>query len=186
MATKRKAPVSRKKSPRPAAQLQPIWPCLWFDDQAEDAARFYVSVFKTARIIQVLRYPAVGQEVHGRRAGSVMTVDFMLNGLRFTALNGGPHFKFNEAVSLQVICKTQAEIDHYWGKLSEGGDPKAQACGWLKDRFGLSWQIVPEAMQRMLKDEESPAAERAFAAMMKMKKLDIAALRAAFRGKGRS
>ena len=183
MATKRKAPASRKKSLPQAVHVQPISPCLWFDDQAEDAARFYVSVFKKSRITQVNRYPAVGQEIHGRRAGSVMTVDFTLNGLRFTALNGGPQFKFNEAISLQVICKTQAEIDYYWEKLSEGGDPKAQMCGWLKDRFGLSWQVAPEAMQKMLKDEESPAAERAFAAMMKMKKLDLAALRAAFRGK---
>ena len=184
MATQRKAPASRRKPTRPGVQVQPISPCLWFDDQAEDAARFYVSVFKKSRIIQVNRYPAVGQEIHGRRAGSVMTVDFTLNGLRFTALNGGPQFKFNEAISLQVICKTQAEIDYYWGKLSEGGDPKAQMCGWLKDRFGLSWQVVPEGMQKMLKQEESPGAERAFAAMMKMKKLDLAALRAAFRGKG--
>jgi predicted 3-demethylubiquinone-9 3-methyltransferase (glyoxalase superfamily) len=175
--------AAKRKSPTQAVQIQPISPCLWFDDQAEDAARFYVSVFKKARITQVNRYPAVGREIHGRRAGSVMTVDFTLNGLRFTALNGGPQFRFNEAVSLQVICKTQAEIDYYWEKLSEGGDPNSQMCGWLKDRFGLSWQVVPDAMQKMMKDEESPAAERAFAAMMKMKKLDLAALRAAFRGK---
>ena len=172
--------TQRKSAPR-AVQIQPISPCLWFDDQAEDAARFYVSVFKKARITQVNRYPAVGQEIHGRRPGSVMTVDFTLNGLRFTALNGGPEFKFNEAISLQVICKTQAEIDYYWEKLSEGGDPKAQMCGWLKDRFGVSWQVSADAMQKMLKDEESPGAKRAFAAMLKMKKLDIAALRAAFR-----
>jgi len=172
MATKRK----------PSVQLQPISPCLWFDDQAEDAARFYVSVFKDSRITQVTRYPNVGREIHKRPAGSVMTVDFTLNGLQFTALNGGPLFKFNEAVSLQVICKTQAQVDYYWKKLSEGGDPKAQVCGWLKDRFGLSWQVVPEGMQKMLKQEESPGAERAFAAMLKMKKLDLAKLRAAFKG----
>jgi predicted 3-demethylubiquinone-9 3-methyltransferase (glyoxalase superfamily) len=183
MATKRKAPARRKKATRPSAQVQPISPCLWFDDQAEEAARFYVSVFKKARITQIHRYPAVGQEIHKRPAGSVMTVDFTLNGLPMTALNGGPLFKFNEAVSLQVFCKTQAEIDYYWDKLSQGGDPSAQACGWLKDRFGLSWQIVPGAMSRMLKDPKSPGAERAFAAMLEMKKLDLAALEAAFKGK---
>jgi predicted 3-demethylubiquinone-9 3-methyltransferase (glyoxalase superfamily) len=163
-------------------RLQPISPCLWFNDQAEDAARFYVSVFKGSRITQVNRYPDVGQEIHKHPAGSVLTVEFTLNGLPMTALNGGPQFKFTEAVSLQVICKTQAEIDYYWDKLSEGGDPKAQACGWLKDRFGLSWQVAPEWMRKILKDEESPATERAFAAMMKMKKLDLAALKAAYKG----
>ena len=190
MATKRKLPA-RKAAPRKPARraaarpagVQVISPCLWFDGQAEEAARFYVSVFKRAKIVGVSRFPAVGQEVHGRPAGSVMTVDFVLNGVPFTALNGGPLFRFNEAISLQVFCRTQAEVDYYWERLSEGGDAQAQACGWLKDRFGLSWQIVPSALMKMLKDPKSPATERAFAAMMDMKKLDIARLQAAYKGK---
>ena len=190
MATKRKAPA-RKSSPRtaqrgndPGPNLQPIHPCLWFDNEAEDAAKFYVSVFKKARILTVNRYPAVGQEVHGRAPGSVMVVEFTVNGLTFTALNGGPLFKFNEAVSLQVLCKTQKEIDYYWDKLGDGGDPNARQCGWLKDKFGLSWQVAPVGMAKMLKNPSSKNTERAFAAMMQMKKLDIAALEAAFKGKG--
>jgi predicted 3-demethylubiquinone-9 3-methyltransferase (glyoxalase superfamily) len=191
MATKRK-PAARKTTrkasaskpaPRTGATVQAIRPCLWFDSQAEDAARFYVSIFEKARILQVSRYPAVGQEIHGREAGSVMTVEFILDGTTFTALNAGPIFKFSEAISFQVMCRTQAEVDYYWEKLGAGGDPKAQMCGWLKDKFGLSWQIVPEGMARMLKDPKSKGAERAFGAMMQMKKLDIAALEAAFKGK---
>jgi predicted 3-demethylubiquinone-9 3-methyltransferase (glyoxalase superfamily) len=177
MATKRKA----KKSPRRTVDIQPISPCLWFDSQAEEAARFYVSIFPKAKIVEITHYPAVGQEIHHREAGSVMTVDFVLNGLRFTALNGGPLFKFNEAISLQVLCKTQDEIDYYWEKLGEGGDPKAQACGWLKDRYGLSWQVSLEGMTKMMKPG-TKAGERAFAAMMEMKKIDIKALKAAAKG----
>jgi predicted 3-demethylubiquinone-9 3-methyltransferase (glyoxalase superfamily) len=183
MAAKRKSPA-RKKPTRRAAAVQPISPCLWFDDQAEEAARFYVSIFKKAKITSITRYPAVGGEIHGRAPGSVMTVDFVLNRLAFTALNGGPLFKFNEAISLQVLCRTQAEIDYYWEKLSEGGDERARQCGWLKDRFGLSWQVAPAGMDRMFKDPRSKATERAFAAMLQMKKLDIARLKAAFAGKG--
>jgi predicted 3-demethylubiquinone-9 3-methyltransferase (glyoxalase superfamily) len=182
MATKRKTPA-RKKAARPAAAaVQTISPCLWFDDQAEEAARFYVSIFKKAKIGAITRYPAVGQEIHRRAPGSVMTVEFVLNGLPFTALNGGPLFKFNEAVSLQVLCRTQAEIDYYWEKLGAGGDPKARQCGWLKDKFGLSWQVAPTGMAKMLADSKSKSTERAFAAMMQMKKLDIAALKAAAKG----
>ena len=181
MATKRRPPA-RKKPARPAAAVQPISPCLWFDDQAEQAARFYVSAFKRAKITALTRYPAVGQEIHGRAPGSVMVVEFVLNGVPFTALNGGPLFKFNEAISLQVMCRTQAEIDYYWAKLGEGGDPRAQQCGWLKDKFGLSWQVVPTGMAKMLADPKSKSTERAFAAMMQMKKIDIAALKAAARG----
>ena len=181
MATKRKVPA-RKNAPRRDAAVRTISPCLWFDNRAEEAARFYVSVFKNAKILNVSRYPAVGQEVHHRPPGSVMVVEFVLNDLTFTALNGGPVFKFNEAVSLQVICRTQAEIDYYWARLSEGGDASAQACGWLKDKFGLSWQVVPTGMARMMKDPKSKATERAFGAMMQMKKLDIAKLEAAYKG----
>ncbi len=182
MATKRKA-SARKKAPRAGATVQTLSPCLWFDGQAEEAARYYVSIFKKGKITAITRYPAVGQDVHGREPGSVMTVEFVLNGLPFLALNGGPQFKFNEGVSLMVMCRTQAEIDYYWEKLSAGGDPNAQACGWLKDKFGLSWQVVPTAIPRLYKDSKSKAAERAFAAMMGMKKLDIAALRAAYKGR---
>jgi predicted 3-demethylubiquinone-9 3-methyltransferase (glyoxalase superfamily) len=181
MATKRKTPA-RKKPARRAAPVAVVSPCLWFDGQAEEAARFYVSVFKKAKIVSVNRYPGVGQEVHGRPAGSVMTVDFVLNGLPFTALNGGPLFKFNQAISLQVLCRTQAEIDYYWEKLTAGGDDREQACGWLKDRYGVSWQVAPLGVVKMFKDPKSKAAERAFAAMMDMKKLDIAALKRARKG----
>jgi predicted 3-demethylubiquinone-9 3-methyltransferase (glyoxalase superfamily) len=199
MATKRKAKkTSDKQSPRTRSKssssrtlqsqqrsgIQTISPCLWFDSQAEEAAKFYVSVFKKGKIVAITRYPAVGQEIHGRAPGSVLTVEFVINGLPFTALNGGPIFKFNEAVSMQVLCKTQKEIDYYWDKLGEGGDPKARQCGWLKDRFGLSWQVAPTGMAQMLKDPNSKNTQRAFAAMMQMKKLDIAALEAAYKGKG--
>lgn len=181
MAAKRKT-RARKTPARRAAAVAVLSPCLWFDDQAEEAARFYVSVFKKGKIVSVNRYPGVGQEVHGRPAGSVMTVDFVLNGLPFTALNGGPVFKFNEAVSLQVLCRTQAEIDYYWEKLGAGGDERARQCGWLKDRFGVSWQVAPLGIVKLFKDPKSRPAERAFAAMMKMKKLDIAQLRKARKG----
>jgi predicted 3-demethylubiquinone-9 3-methyltransferase (glyoxalase superfamily) len=176
---------ARAKSARAkrAASIQQISPCLWFDGQAEEAARFYVSVFKKGKVTAITRYPSVGQDVHGRAPGSVMTVEFVLNDLPFMGLNGGPNFKFNEAVSLMILCDTQAEVDYYWEKLSQGGDPSAQACGWLKDRFGLSWQVVPKGLIKMWKEPKSPGTERAFAAMMEMKKLDIAKLKAAFKGK---
>ncbi len=161
---------------------QKIAVCLWFDDQAEAAAQFYTAIFPNSRIVAVTRYSDVGHEIHGREPGSVMTVEFELDGQSFTALNGGPIFKFNEAVSLQVFCDTQAEIDSFWEKLSAGGDPKAQQCGWLKDRYGLSWQVVPRGMAEMLKNPESEASKRAMAAVLKMKKLDIAALQNAFEG----
>lgn len=157
-----------------------IVPCLWFDDQAEEAANYYIGIFPDSRIVAVTRYPDAGREVHGRAAGSVLTVEFELSGQRYTALNGGPAFNFNEAVSLQIICETQEEIDHYWERLGEGGDPAAQVCGWLKDRYGLSWQVVPAGMEEMLKDSDSPGGRRAFEAMMGMKKLDIAELKRAF------
>lgn len=160
-----------------------IVPCLWFDRQAEEAARFYTGVFPGGRITHVLRYPDVGKEIHGGEAGSVLTVAFELAGQSFTALNGGPAFKFNEAISLQVMCDTQEEIDHFWNRLGEGGDPAAQQCGWLKDRFGVSWQVVPKGVEQMFADPDKKKSERAFAAMMQMKKLDIAALRRAFEGK---
>ena len=159
-----------------------ITPCLWFDTQAEEAADFYTGIFRNSRITEIARYGEAGKEQHGRPAGSVMIVVFELDGQQFTALNGGPHFKFNEAVSLQVGCKDQAEVDHYWNKLGAGGDPKAQQCGWLKDKFGLSWQIVPDIVPKLLSDPTSPKSQRAFAAMMQQKKLDIAALQRAYDG----
>jgi predicted 3-demethylubiquinone-9 3-methyltransferase (glyoxalase superfamily) len=159
-----------------------ITPCLWFDDQGEAAAEFYVSVFKNSRITQVARYGDAGKDVHGRPAGSVMTVSFELDGQPFTALNGGPVFKFNEAVSFEIDCDTQQEVDYYWERLSAGGDEKAQQCGWLKDRFGVSWQVVPTVMKLLLADATSEKSQRAMAAMLKMKKLDIEALERAYAG----
>jgi len=143
------------------ATLQRLTPCLWFDSQAEDAARYYVGIFKNSRIVTITRYGTAGFEIHHRPAGSVMVVAFELDGHSFTALNGGPMFRFTEAISFEVNCTTQDEIDSYWEKLGAGGDPKAQQCGWLKDRYGLSWQVVPEGMAEMLKDPESPGAQRA-------------------------
>ena len=156
--------------------------CLWFDNEAEPAAEFYTGIFPNSRIGTILRYSEVGQEFHGKPAGSVMTVAFELDGLAFTALNGGPLFRFNEAVSLQVYCETQQELDHYWEKLSAGGDENAQQCGWLKDRYGLSWQIVPLALLDMLQDPAPEKSQRAMAALFHMKKLDIAALQRAYAG----
>ena len=161
---------------------QRIAPCLWFDSQAEEAARFYVSVFKNSKITTMTRYGKAGYETHKRPAGSVMTVAFELDGQPFTALNGGPVFKFNEAVSLQINCETQEEVDYYWEKLSKGGDPKAQQCGWLKDRYGLSWQVVPAVLPELLKDHESAKAQRAMEALLRMKKIDIAELQRAVAG----
>jgi predicted 3-demethylubiquinone-9 3-methyltransferase (glyoxalase superfamily) len=162
--------------------VQRISPCLWFDSEGEDAARFYTGIFKNSRIKTITRYGKAGFEAHHRPAGSVMVVVFELEGQEFTALNGGPVFKFNEAVSFQVNCETQKEIDYYWEKLSAGGDPKAQQCGWLKDKYGLSWQIVPTIMMELFKDENSAKAQRAMEAMLPMKKLDIAALKKAAAG----
>jgi predicted 3-demethylubiquinone-9 3-methyltransferase (glyoxalase superfamily) len=162
------------------AKAKRITPCLWFADQAEEAAEYYCGIFENSRITAITRYGTAGHEVHGRPAGSVMTVDFELDGNPFTALNGGPVFTFNEAVSLQVFCEDQKEIDYYWQKLGAGGDPKAQQCGWLKDKYGLSWQVVPKGMEKMLADPESPGAKRAMEAMLEMKKIDVAKMEKAF------
>lgn len=162
--------------------IQKITPCLWFDDQAEEAAKFYTDIFMNSRIVQILRYGEAGYEVHGRAAGTVMTVAFELDGQGFTALNGGPVFKFNEAVSFQVNCKTQEEVDYYWDRLSDGGDEQAQQCGWLKDRYGVSWQVVPIALVEMLASSDHDKSQRAMAAMLQMKKLDIEKLQQAFAG----
>ena len=155
-----------------------ITPMLWFDTQAEDAARYYVSIFKNSRIGQVSRY---GPDQPGPE-GSAMVVSFELDGQPFTALNGGPQFTFNEATSFVVNCDTQEEVDHYWNSLTEGGDERAQMCGWLKDKFGLSWQIVPTALPDYVGGPDPEKAQRAMQAMLKMKKLDIEGLRRAYDG----
>lgn len=163
--------------------MQPITPCLWFDSEAEEAAKFYVSVFKNSKITKVQRYSEVGQEHHGKPAGSVMVAAFEINGQAFTALNGGPIFKISEAVSFQVMCDDQAEVDFYWDKLSEGGDPQAQACGWLKDKFGVSWQIIPVEFLQIVGGPDAEKSQRAMQAMFGMKKLDMNVLRQAAEGK---
>lgn len=154
--------------------MQKITPCLWFDDQAEEAARFYTSIFKDSKILSMAHYG----EGSPRPAGMVMTVTFQLNGQEFIALNGGPEFKFSEAVSLSVDCETQAEVDLYWEKLTEGGEPGP--CGWLKDKYGLSWQIVPKSLPKLLNDPDPARARRVMEAMLKMGKIDIAALQHAY------
>jgi predicted 3-demethylubiquinone-9 3-methyltransferase (glyoxalase superfamily) len=159
-----------------------IAPCLWFDSEAEEAARLYVSVFPNSSLGRVTRYGKEGHEVHGRPEGSVLTVDFVLDGHPFTAMNGGPVFRFGEAVSFQVLCTSQEEVDHYWDRLGEGGDPAAQQCGWLKDRFGLSWQVVPVRVQELLVGPDRVGAGRVMNALLGMKKLDIAGLEAAYQG----
>lgn len=156
-----------------------ITPCLWFDHQAEEAAGFYCGVFPRSRILGVTRYTRAGHEHHGRPAGSVMTVHFELDGQPFVGLNGGPLFRFNEAVSLQIGCADQAEVDHYWERLGAGGDPAAQQCGWLKDRYGLSWQVVPHMLLELLRSADTARAQRVMQALLSMKKLDIEALRQA-------
>lgn len=160
--------------------MQKITPCLWFDDQAEEAARFYTSIFKDSSIGRISRYGNEGHEIHGRSAGSVMAVEFEINGQPFSALNGGPVFKFNEAISFQVYCETQEDVDYYWEKLSEGGDSNAQQCGWLKDRYGVSWQIIPSVLIPMLLDKDTGRSDRVMKAMLQMVKLDIARLKQAY------
>jgi len=164
------------------SSIQRITPCLWFDDQAEQAVEFYLSIFANSRIVSLSRYGEAGQEVHGRPPGSVMAVAFELDGQAFTALNGGPVFTFNEAISLQVNCQDQAQVNHYWDKLSAGGDPAAQQCGWLKDRYGLSWQIVPSVLAQLLGDPDAGKSQRVMTALLQMKKLDIAELQRAYAG----
>jgi len=151
-----------------------VTPFLWFDGQAQAAAEHYVSVFPNSKILGIQRYGEAGQEQHGQTPGSVMTVAFELDGQQFTALNGGPHFQFTPAVSFVVHCRTQAEVDHYWHGLSEGGPLEAQQCGWLVDRYGLSWQVVPERLIELL--SEPATAEPAMQALLTMKKIDIDAL----------
>ena len=158
--------------------VQKITPCLWFDNQAEEAVKFYASIFKNSKIGDITRYGKEGYEIHGREGGTVMTVEFEIEGQKFVALNGGPVFKFNEAISFQVHCKTQEELDYYWEKLSEGGE-KGQ-CGWLKDKYGVSWQIDPTVLGEMLRDKYPKKSERVMKALLKMTKLDIKKLKQAY------
>ena len=160
--------------------VKAIMPCLWFDTQAEEAASHYVSIFPKSKLGKITRYGHEGKEIHGKSAGSVLTVEFELEGIKFLALNGGPQFKFDEAVSFQVLCETQADIDYFWSKLSQGGSESQ--CGWLKDKFGLSWQVAPTILNEMLQDPDAARADRAMRALLQMHKFDIAALKKAYAG----
>jgi predicted 3-demethylubiquinone-9 3-methyltransferase (glyoxalase superfamily) len=159
-------------------QVQKIAPCLWFDSKAEDAVNYYVSIFPDSRILRITNYTAAGHEIHGKPTGSVLTVEFELNGQRFTALNGGPQFIFNESISFEVSCDTQDEIDYFWERLSEGGEKGP--CGWLKDQYGLSWQVTPAILGEMLCDPDEERRARVMEAILKMKKLEIEAINKAF------
>ena len=158
--------------------MQKITPFLWFDGQAEEAVKFYTSVFKNSRVGKIARYGEAGEKASGRPKGSVMTIAFRLAGQDFVALNGGPHFKFTEAVSFVVHCKTQREVDYFWKKLSAGG--KEMQCGWLKDKFGLSWQIVPTVLGKLLSDRDPAKSQRVMQALLQMVKLDIKRLKQAY------
>ncbi len=160
--------------------MQKINPFLWFDHQTEVAGKFYVSIFKNSKFGEVIRYGKEGYEIHKMKEGTVMTVDFEIEGQKFVALNGGPMFKFNEAISFQVNCETQEEIDYYWDKLSEGGDEKAQQCGWLKDKYGVSWQNVPVVLARMIQDKDIKKSQKVMNAMLQMHKIDIKTLSQAY------
>jgi len=159
--------------------MQKITPFLWFDDRAEEAVEFYTSIFKDHRIENVTRYGAEAAQVSGRPGGTVMTIAFQLAGQRFVALNGGPHFQFTPAISFLVNCESQDEIDYYWERLSAGGDERAQQCGWLKDQYGVSWQIVPTVLAELMAGPDPEISRRVMQAMLKMKKLDIETLRQA-------
>ena len=161
--------------------MQKITPFLWFDDKAEEAANFYVSLFKNSRVGDVSRYDEAGANAAGRPKGSVMVIEFELEGQEFVALNGGPHFKFTEAVSFVVNCETQEEVDKFWEKLTRGGEESQ--CGWLKDRYGLTWQIVPTVLTELLKDKDPQKANRVMQAMLKMKKIEIKILQQAYAGR---
>lgn len=152
---------------------------LWFDTRAEEAARFYTSVFPNSSLGRITRYGKAGHDIHGMEEGTVMTVEFSLDGQEFLALNGGPVFTFSEAISFIINCDTQEEADYFWDKLSEGGDVNAQQCGWLKDKFGVSWQVIPTAFTEMMDDPDLERSERMMEAMLQMKKLDIQALKRA-------
>lgn len=163
------------------ASVQKLTPCLWFDGQAEDAARFYVSIFENAKLGKVSRYGQEGFDVHHQPEGKVMVAEFTIEGQNFVALNGGPQFKFSEAISFQVSCDTQEEIDHYWSRLTADGGQEG-SCGWLKDKFGLSWQIIPSTIGSMMTDPDPAKPQRVMKAFMQMRKLDLAELQRAYAG----
>lgn len=164
------------------ATFQKITPSLWFNNQAEEAVKFYTSIFRNSSIGRISRYGKEGIEIHKKPEGSVLTIEFQLEGQSFLALNGGPEFLFNEALSLIINCDNQEEVDYYWEKLTEGGDEKAQICGWLKDKFGLSWQVVPTLLTDLLVEPVTEKSERVMREIFKMKKLDIATLKKAYDG----
>ncbi|MFJ7930188.1 VOC family protein [Peribacillus sp. NPDC096622] len=163
-------------------KIQKITTNLWFDSQAEEAAKFYTSIFENSKIGRITSYGNEGNQIHGKPQGTVMTVEFELEGQAFVALNGGPQFKFTEAISFIIHCEDQKELDYYWEKLSEGGDEKAQVCGWLKDQFGVSWQIVPANLTEMVNDSNPEKSERMMKALLQMKKIDIKTLNQAYIG----
>lgn len=158
--------------------MKTITPCLWFDDQAEAAVNFYASIFKNSKITHIARYGDAGAKASGRPKGTVMTVIFELNGQEFMALNGGPVFQFSQAISFMVPCKTQKEVDELWDKLSQGGE--TQQCGWLKDKYGVAWQIVPMVLSEMMQDKDATKSERLMKALLTMDKPDINALKEAY------
>ncbi|MGE7902851.1 VOC family protein [Peribacillus sp. NPDC094092] len=163
-------------------KIQKITTNLWFDIQAVEAAKFYTSIFENSKIGRITRYGNEGNQIHGKQEGSVMTVEFELEGQAFVALNGGPQFKFTEAISFIIHCADQEDVDYYWEKLSEGGDENAQVCGWLKDQFGVSWQIVPAELTEMVNDANPEKSERVMKALLQMKKIDIKTLKQAYIG----
>ena len=165
-----------------AERFKRISPFLWFDDKAEEAAKLYVGIFEGSKIVATTKYIGESAKVSGKPEGSVMTVDFELEGEPFTAINGGPMFTFNEAISFVIRCRDQGEVDRFWEALTPGGDPKSQQCGWLKDKFGLSWQVVPDRLLELIKDPDPARGKRVMDAMMKMKKLDVAVLEKAAEG----
>jgi predicted 3-demethylubiquinone-9 3-methyltransferase (glyoxalase superfamily) len=162
--------------------MQKITPFLWFDDQAEEAVKFYSSVFKNSKTGRILSYDAEAAKASGRPAGSVLTIEFEIEGQKFVALNGGPDFKFNESVSFVINCETQKEVDYFWEKLTADGGQES-ACGWIKDKFGLSWQVTPTVLIEMLHDKDCKKSERVMKAMLQMQKIDINTLKAAYEGK---
>src|SRR5262249_846811 len=159
-----------------------ITPCLWFDTEAEEAANFYVSIFKNSRIGRISRYGKEGYEIHGKKAGSVMVVEFEIEGQPFVALNGGPPFKFHEAISFPVPSETQEEVDYFWSRLTAGGGSEGP-CGWVKDKYGLAWQVVPTVLPQMLMDPDPAKSQRVTKAFLQMKKFDVAKLKQAYEGK---
>jgi predicted 3-demethylubiquinone-9 3-methyltransferase (glyoxalase superfamily) len=161
--------------------MQKITPFLWFDHQAEEAAKFYTSVFKNSKLGKILRYDEASAKAAGGTVGSVLTIEFEIEGQKFTALNGGPQFKFNESVSFVVYCQTQDEVDYFWQKLTADGGQESE-CGWLRDKFGLSWQVTPTVLIEMLHDKDPKKSERVMNAMMQMQKIDISKLKAAYAG----